>query len=41
MREFLRFKKRSKYSQGIKATVQEQNCLPSFHQSIGVTVDKF
>ena len=40
MREFLRFKKRLKCSDGIKATVQ-QNILSSFHQSIGGTMDKF
>ena len=40
MKEFLRFKKRLKYSDGIKATVQ-QNILSSFHQSIGGTMDKF
>ena len=40
MREFLRFKKRLKCSDGIKATVQ-QNILSSFHQRIGGTMDKF
>ena len=32
---------RQSISQSIKATVQEQNPLSSFHQRIGATIDKF